>query len=373
MENKKRPGIAAIVLAIILLVHLAGYIRLKTFEAACASKQETIWSPVLIQGDLSQRRNATIEQAKEAITIYRDMTLEALKKHPQNRFIIWPEAAIPLPFHSGKDLRRYSLNHPYWMLCLEYQNTIRNFINSHNCDMLIGSLDYTVPLDPKTPPDATNSALFFKSGSRMIRKYDKIHRVPFGEYIPFRKALPEFITNYIDMGRDILPGNNPEPLRLTGNVYAGTAVCYEGVFGYLTREYARRGANVLVVLSNDAWYPQSSEPEQHLANAVMRSVETGLPMVRCGNNGGSGVVTPVGRFTQCYSENVSRPELWRGRAIVKADVRITPEVRRTIYVKYGEFIILILFSAAVFWIWYALSNRRKKWYDLIPSTESEKQ
>ena len=298
------------------------------------------------------------------------MTLEALKIYPQNRFVIWPEAAIPLPFHSGKDLRRYKFTHPYRMLCLEYQNTIRNLTTEHNCDMLIGSLDYTPHLDPKAAPDATNSALFFKSGNRMIRKYDKIHRVPFGEYIPFRKALPEFITNYIDMGRDIVPGTNPEPIQLTDKVYAGTAVCYEGVFGYLTREYARRGANVIVVLSNDAWYPTSSEPEQHLANAVMRSVETGLPMVRCGNNGGSGVVTPVGRFTQCYSENVSRPELWRGRAIVKVDVNITPDVRRTIYVKYGEFFILLLLFPVILWIWYALSNQRKKWRS---ATESRKE
>ena len=366
----KRARTAAVPLfLLILLVHVWGYIRVRTFEAAENSKITDIWKPVLIQGDLSQRRNASIDEAKEAIDVYRDLTLEALKKKTEDRFIIWPEAAVPLPFHSSRDLRKYSLDHPYWKLCLEYQNTVRTLTTVHNCDMLIGSLDYTVQAGGKQI-EATNSALFFKAGNKLCRKYDKIHRVPFGEYIPFRQFLPGFITGYIDMGRDIIPGNNPDPIQLTDKISAGTAVCYEGVFGYLTREYAKRGANVLVVLSNDAWYPRSSEPEQHLANAVMRSVETGLPMVRCGNNGGSGVVTPVGRFTQCHSENVSRPELWRGRSITRVEVKITPDVRRTVYVRYGEFIILILIAAAISWVWYAVSSSRSKWTCHLPKSES---
>ena len=367
----KRARLAAIPLVLLIIaVHVWGYLRLNAFEVSDNSKNAVIWNPILIQGDLSQRRNASIEEASEALTIYRDLTLEALKKYPDERFVIWPESAIPLPFHSSRDLRKYNLNHPYWQLCLEYQNTVRSLTTIHNCNMLIGSLDYNLPLAPKAQPDATNSALFIQSGNRIARKYDKIHRVPFGEYIPFRKVLPDFVTEYIDMGRDIVPGTNPEPIQLTDKVFAGTAVCYEGVFGYLTREYALRGANVLVVLSNDAWYPKSSEPEQHLANAVMRSVETGLPMVRCGNNGGSGVVTPTGKFTQCYSENVSRPELWRGRAITRVNVKITPDVRRTIYVKYGEFIIIFLSLVVIFWIWYAWSNQRKKWSDLTSDGDS---
>ncbi len=356
----KRARVAAIpLLSLILLVHVWGYFRVQSIEAVENSKKCHIWKPVLIQGNLSQRRNATIDEAKEAIDIYRDLTLKALKDNPENRFIIWPEAAIPLPFHSSRDLRKYHLDHPYWQLCLEYQNTLRNLTTIHNCDMLIGSLDYTLPTGA-VQPEATNSALFFKSGYRLCRKYDKIHRVPFGEYIPFRSLLPRFITDYIDMGRDIVPGNDPTPIQLTDKVFAGTAVCYEGVFGYLSREYAKRGANVLVVLSNDAWYPKSSEPEQHLANAVMRSVETGLPMVRCGNNGGSGVVTPVGRFTQCYSENGQRPELWRGRSVTGVEVKITPDTNRTIYVRYGNFFIVILTITVFFWILYAARQELKK-------------
>ena len=162
------------------------------------------------------------------------------------------------------------------------------------------------------------------------------------------------------MGRDIVSGADHSPVKLAPGVNAGVAICYEGVFGYITRESALRGANILIVLSNDAWYPASSEPEQHLANAVMRAVETGLPMIRSGNNGGSGVVTPSGRFTQCYTENGKRPELWRGRAINKVQVKMSLTPRRTFYVKHGEYFIAILAVLFITSVIYAYIPRRNR-------------
>ena len=101
---------------------------------------------------------------------------------------------------------------------------------------------------------------------------------------------------------------------------------------------------MLVVLSNDAWYPRSSEPEQHLANALLRAIETGLPMLRCGNNGGSGVVTPEGRLINFLDvpEAPGRIEIKRGRAvgIVQVPYQKSPEL--TFYVKHGEWFILLL-------------------------------
>ena len=134
------------------------------------------------------------------------------------------------------------------------------------------------------------------------------------------------------------------------------------MFGYLTREFARRGANVLVVRSNDAWYPVSSEPEQHLANAVMRAVETGLPMVRCGNNGGSGVVTPLGEFTQILEVPgpEARLELRRGRGIATVGVGVEPEPAETFFVRHGEWFIAVLAALVVFHAAVALIQYRKR-------------
>ena len=109
------------------------------------------------------------------------------------------------------------------------------------------------------------------------------------------------------------------------------------------RNFAKRGANVFIVLSNDAWYPRSSEPEQHLANAVIRCVESGLPMIRCGNNGGSGMVTAWGEFTGYIGSSAPRPELLRERTcgVVEVPVYRTGQISAP-FVKYGEWFILLL-------------------------------
>ena len=132
---------------------------------------------------------------------------------------------------------------------------------------------------------------------------------------------------------------------------AGVAICYEGIFSYLTRAFALRGANVLVVISNDAWYPTSSEPEQHLANAVMRAVETGLPMVRCGNNGGSLVVLPTGEITQILEVPgpEKRLELRRGRGFRKLAVHVPDHPAPTFFVRFGEWILLVLAIGCAAW------------------------
>ena len=351
----KRLRYAAILPAIIIAaVMIWGNHRAGNFEKSLDNR--IVWKPLLIQGDLSQRRFATLGQAVEALDIYGTLSLQALKKYPESRFIIWPESAIPLTYYTTIDMRKVNADNPHALNTLRYQELIRLLTSNYRCRMLIGALDC---VRENSVPVASNSALFFDEYGSLQHKYNKIHRVPFGEYIPFRKFIPSFITDYIDMGRDIVSGKDHSPILLAPGVNAGTAICYEGVFGYITRESARRGANVLVVLSNDAWYPVSSEPEQHLANAVMRAVETGLPMIRSGNNGGSGVVTPTGRFTQCYSKDVKRPELWRGRTINQVKVPLSAAVKRTLYVRYGEYFIIIASIITAVWMAYSAVERKK--------------
>ena len=156
---------------------------------------------------------------------------------------------------------------------------------------------------------------------------------------------------------ELTPGRNADPVNVLPQVRAGTAICYEGVFSYVMRRFAARGANVFIVLSNDAWYPRSSEPEQHLANAVLRAVETGLPMIRCGNNGGSGVVYPDGTFRIVDpTGRHPRPELLRCAAAEIVSVAIPADPPRTFYVRYGEWFILLLALGIAGWAVSAAAN-----------------
>ena len=267
--------------------------------------------------------------------------------------MIWPESAVPVPFRAA---------HP---ISAKFRRTVQSLGLSYRVPMLVGAIDFRDPLprDGSTP-QVTNSALHFDRSGRLIHKYDKIHRVPFGEYIPFRELLPGFIIDRIDMNRDLAPGTNFNPVPLRENVRAGVAICYEGIFSYLTRAFALRGANVLVVLSNDAWYPTSSEPEQHLANAVTRAVETGLTMVRCGNNGGSLVVLPTGEITQVLEVPGAekRLELRRGRGILPVRIHVPEQPEKTVFVRFGEWFVLLLGIGCAAWMLFAVEQfvRRKR-------------
>lgn len=296
----------------------------------------------LVQGDISQRRNASTMQAEEALDIYLDLTRKLLARTDIAKpdVVVWPETAVPYPFKGAGDV------------CARFRSGVHEIVQKNRLPMFFGTIDYALSPDGDSGRDGiTNSALLISPEFREAARYDKIHRVPFGEYIPFRSFLPGFLIRVIDMNRDLVPGRNLAPVEIAPQVRAGVAICFESVFPCVAREEARRGANMLLVVSNDAWYPTSSEPEQHLANAVMRSVETGLYAVRCGNNGGTLVVSPEGKVVQVLeTPGEGRPEIRRGRAAGVLELSVPAAPRLTVHTRYGDWFILfssLLFAAAV--------------------------
>lgn len=346
-------GVSLVLSCVILLAAVAGFLRL-----ADLPPQKTItFSPALIQGNLSQRRHASLARAREALETYVNATEKLLERGKKPDIVLWPESAVPLTFYSKYDLEYTLQRSEYGRLTAEYQRRVKELCRKWRLPLYIGALDLEDTFSPSGKAGATNSALLIDEKGVVRAKYDKLHRVPFGEYIPFRSLLPGFVIRRIDMGRDLTPGRNADPVNVLPQVRAGTAICYEGVFSYVMRRFAARGANVFIVLSNDAWYPRSSEPEQHLANAVLRAVETGLPMIRCGNNGGSGVVYPDGTFRIVDpTGRHPRPELLRCAAAEIVSVAIPADPPRTFYVRYGEWFILLLALGIAGWAVSAAAN-----------------
>lgn len=313
--SRKRLIPAAVMAVYPLFCLIYGIYRLNCSEQP---SEPVVWKCALIQGNLPQQRIASAEQIFNSINLYTSLSEKTLSDAPDT--IIWPECAIPIPLRSNTQLAAF----------------YRKQVVQLKKQLLLGTLDFTAG------GELTNSALLISADGRFRGKYDKFHRVPYGEYVPFRSVLPESWIAAFDMGRDLAAGKKIEPLSVSRDIRVGTAVCYEGVFSYLSAGFARSGANVLAAISNDVWYPQSSEPEQHLANAVMRCVETGLPMVRCGNNGGSGVVTAKGVFTQYIGSSAARPELLREQAagIVTVNLDRHPEI--TLAVRFENAIVYLL-------------------------------
>ena len=142
-----------------------------------------------------------------------------------------------------------------------------------------------------------NSAALYQlpSTNCQLSVYDKVHLVPFGEFIPGDKLFPA-LQKFAPVG-SCTPGELKLLFLSDPTVSFGVAICFEDTDSAQMRALAKKGARVLFFMTNDSWFSQSVEAEQHAWQAVARAIETGLPVVRVGNSGVTGTVTPEGRAT----------------------------------------------------------------------------
>ncbi|HEY6488362.1 MAG TPA: apolipoprotein N-acyltransferase [Terracidiphilus sp.] len=144
--------------------------------------------------------------------------------------------------------------------------------------------------------DDFNSALIVSDDGARVGRYDKIHLVPFGEYIPFKDLL-FFARKLTGRVAEFTRGGERKVFHLNGHRY-GVFICYESVFADEVRQFPRLGAEVLVNLSDDGWYGDTSAPWQHLNMARMRAIENRRWLLRDTNNGVTAAIDPYGRVTE---------------------------------------------------------------------------
>lgn len=136
--------------------------------------------------------------------------------------------------------------------------------------------------------------LFTERGLDTRQVYGKRHLVPFGEYIPFDKTFP-WLQRFAPTGLSNVPGEEVTVVRLPSGLTVGPLICFEDTVADVARESVLDGARLLVNMSNDAWYTPSPESAQHARQAILRCVETGVPMVRSSNGGDNTFIDAVGR------------------------------------------------------------------------------
>ena len=245
------------------------------------------------------------------------------------KLIVWPETAVPYAYTGGAEISDL------------YREKIGEFINRWKVPFLLGSIDFQ-PSAKKTGQfdyDVFNAALFVnESGGHVRDRYYKVHRVPFGEYVPFGNEFPE-LNRMIGMGRNLTPGKRLNPIEVIPGVKAGVSICYESVFPFISRGHAVNGANLLLVISNDAWYPTSFEPDQHYVNGLFRAIETRLPLLRCGNSNYSVLISPRGELLESVSPKNDPGKRMRAAKKVLVPVPIDP--KPTFYSMYGNVFIAI--------------------------------
>jgi apolipoprotein N-acyltransferase len=149
---------------------------------------------------------------------------------------------------------------------------------------------------------ATNSAILLNPSGERVYSYDKIHLVPFGEYVPLRKYLTFTGKLTADLG-DFTPGKDYAVGQLPGGRFS-TFICFEAVFPDAVRRFTANGAELLINISNDGWFGRSSAPAQHLMMARVRAVENRRWLLRDTNNGYTVSVDPYGRIVAALPTDI---------------------------------------------------------------------
>jgi apolipoprotein N-acyltransferase len=198
----------------------------------------------------------------------------------------------------------------------EFQAFVRNFASRNNVNVLFNAAEP----DPENKK-FFNSAVMVNSEGRKIAQYDKIYLVPFGESVPapLQNIVPALVGSF-SFGKEY-------DLLSFGEASGGVMICFESHFPNLSREYVRRGADVLIEMTNDGYLGKTPVLRQHLANAVFRAVETNRPVLRVTNVGITAYINERGEIlepTESYTEDT---RVW---TVAKSSGS------QTFYVKYGD-------------------------------------
>ena len=196
--------------------------------------------------------------------------------HPD--LVVWPES--PAPFVEQEP---------------RFQQELASIAQQEQAPLVVGSLSEDYSVEDQTWHDY-NSALVIGADGAHVGRYDKIHLVPFGEYVPFQKVL-FFAHKLTGKVSGFSRGDSHKVFRLNGHRY-GVFICYESVFADEVREFAQLGAEVLVNISDDGWYGDTSAPWQHLNILRMRAIENRRWILRDTNNGVTAAIDPYGRVRQ---------------------------------------------------------------------------
>ena len=318
--------------AVVALVLLAGtffygYSRLKQKYA------DTPLAVAVVQGNIPQQLKWDDRYEETIFNVYSSLSQKAAKTSPD--IIIWPETSFPflLGEDEGADQR------------------IAALAQSTNSYLLVGAVREKNSL-------FYNSAVLISDEGKFIENYNKIHLVPFGEYVPLEKYVP-WLRNRIDKPIGDFGSSSDFTLfrikseRKTISSRAivkdlkfnkfGVLICFEDIFPDLARTFVNKGASFLVNITNDAWFGKTSAPFQHVQSSVFRAVENRVPVVRAANTGVSCFINQKGRIIASVSEGDEQIFV---EGYKQAD--ICPVQIATVYTNVGDIFAYICFGIIIF-------------------------
>jgi apolipoprotein N-acyltransferase len=256
----------------------------------------------LVQGNVAQDQKWDPREATQIFENYLRMTGQAIAQGAE--LVVWPESATPFTFeleHAAAD-------------------SIRRIASDARVPILLGSDQ----VERGTPVRYYNSAYLVRADGSTGNVYRKMHLVPFGEYVPFKRIL-FFAAPLVEAVSDFSAGESAVLMDVDGHAIS-TAICYEIVYPDLVRRFVAAGSELVTTITNDAWFGDSAAPYQHFAQASMRAIENGRYLVRAANTGISGVVDPYGRVL--VQSRLFEPAVVAGT--------VTYRTEKTLYTQFGD-------------------------------------
>lgn len=256
-DGAKAPLLHGAVTLLLLFITVGyGFVSLNRVDSGKEVKV------ALAQGNIPQDIKWNPAYQEETVAIYE--RLSRMTKQAPVDLIVWPESSLPFFFQFEK----------------KYADRISAL-----------ALELATPLIVSSPAvekkdgreRLLNSAFLIDSSGAAVGRWDKNHLVPFGEYVPMAKMLP-FVNKMVQGIGDFAAGESLKAIDSTAG-RLGVLVCFEGILPEISRGFVRDGARMLVNITNDAWFGDSSAPYQHLSMTVFRAVENRVPLVRSANTG----------------------------------------------------------------------------------------
>ncbi|HUU40814.1 MAG TPA: apolipoprotein N-acyltransferase, partial [Desulfatiglandales bacterium] len=322
-KSKKSMAIETIFASLLIgFMLLYGYRNVK--EKAYVNLNEKRIKVAIAQGNIDQSLKWDREFQEKTLEIYEKLSEKSAGFKPQ--MIIWPETAFPFFFQDKSGL----------------SEKVYQIAKTANSYILFGSPAYEQGKD---------TILYFNrayivSGYGVVDYYDKVHLVPFGEYVPLKKYIP-FVQRLVPAAGDFSPGCKIKPIDAQG-FHAGILICFESIFPYISRKHALEGAELLVNLTNDAWFGRTSAPYQHLSMAVFRCVENGLPMARAANTGISAFILSSGKIIKKSGLFVE--------GMLQHEIKL--KCNKTFYSQFGDIFAIILMFTTILKLFLTQAIRR---------------
>ena len=343
------PFIVVLAVSVILIgVGSARHFQIKN-EILTASKIKV----GVIQGNLEAKQKVNIKEFAANIGTYRQLSAEAIKKGAE--LLIWPEAVVEkwtpegvLSLAGGKFDPVPEITLPFIYGGMTYR------LRSQQEVVALTKSDMTAAEKDRLRALYFNSAIFVDNEKTIVGMYHKRILMPFGEYMPLAQIFP-FLKKLSPQTGDFNFGDRNQPINLrikTGSgeqiAKVGNLICYEDLVPRLSFEAQSDGANLLVNLTNDAWYGDSAAPLQHHLLAMWRAIENRRYLIRATNTGYTGIIDPTGE-TVAALRPFSSGYLVEPVALMK---------NRTIYSNIGDWpVFLLSMGLLILAVW----GRKKIW------------